>query len=96
MSDSSGPRVASRSPGARTSDAGGGEHHPQSYRFVIFEGPSEQTVPTPLGGYWTESRVISNTSVALGGIGPLRIEPYASEGGITSRRTPPTFIPGTP
>ena len=33
---------------------------------------------------------------AFGGMGPLRVPPYASDGGMTSRRNPPTFMPATP
>ena len=46
--------------------------------------------------YCTASNSMSNTSVAFGGIDPLPDAPYASSGGMTSLRVPPTFIPGTP
>jgi NADPH-dependent 2,4-dienoyl-CoA reductase/sulfur reductase-like enzyme len=50
----------------------------------------------PLRSYCTPKSAISKTSVAFGGIGPLPELPYASSGGMTSRRCPPTFIPATP
>src|ERR671912_3025790 len=48
--------------------------------------------------YGTDTSVTSNSSVALRGM-VLRsgeLLPYASSGGITSRRVPPTRMPGMP
>ena len=44
----------------------------------------------------TSSSSTSKMSVALPGMGPLPVEPYASDGGMMRRRNPPTFMPTTP